>query len=107
VIIVAGNVHVDRAAGEHGGLNEALGTAALCLVVASALFGVLLPRLRHRSGTSPVLAVLSILSLLVFWSGLPAVLGMAAAPVGRGPSRKIRPTGWFGIAAAFQPVSGR
>jgi hypothetical protein len=104
VIIVAGNMNVDRAAGEDGGLREALVTGALCLVVASVLFGVLLPRLQHRSGTTLVLAVLSVLSLLVFWSGLPAILGTAAAAVGRGPSQRLRPAAWVGVAAAALAV---
>jgi hypothetical protein len=104
VIIVAGNMNVDRAAGEDGGLREALVTGALCLVVASVLFGVLLPRLQHRSGTTLVLAVLSVLSLLVFWSGLPAILGTAAAAVGRGPSQRLRPAAWVGVAAAAVAV---
>lgn len=104
VIIAAGNVGVDHAAGEDGGLSEALFTGAVCLVAAAFLFGVLLPRLRNRSRTAIVLAVLSVLSVLVFWSGLPAVLGAAAAAAGRGPSQKLRPAGWVGIAAATLAV---
>jgi hypothetical protein len=103
IVIVLGNT--DVSAGENGGLGPALVTGAGCLVLAAVLFAGVLPR---SSGprTQVVLAVLSVLSLAVFWSGAPAVFGAAAAAAARRPSGSLAVAGWVGIAAAMLAVVG-
>ena len=105
IIIVAGNTNVDHSTGENGGLVPALVTGAMCLVLAAVLFAGVLPRYSGRS-LQIVLAVLSVLSLVVFWSGAPAVLGAAAAAASRRPSGSFGVAGWVGIAAAVLAVVG-
>jgi len=99
VVVVVGNVHVDHAAGENGGLGSALATGVLCLVAAAVLFAAVLPRLRGGRRAAVVLAALSVVSLVVFWTGLPTVLGAAAAAVDRRAAGRLRAAGWVGIAA--------
>jgi len=105
IVIVAGNTNVDHAAGENGGLAPALVTGAGCLVLAAVLFAGVLPRY-NGTRTQIVLAVLSVLSLAVFWSGAPAVFGAAAAASGRRPTGSFSVAGWVGIAAALLAVIG-
>jgi drug/metabolite transporter (DMT)-like permease len=105
IIIVFGNTNVDRSAGENGGLGPALITGAGCLVLAAVLFVGVLPRY-HGTRTQVVLAVLSVLSLAVFWSGAPAVFGAATAAAARRPSGSFAVAGWIGIAVALLAVVG-
>jgi drug/metabolite transporter (DMT)-like permease len=105
IIIVFGNTNVDHAAGENGGLGPALVTGALCLVLAAVLFAWVLPRYNGRR-TQVVLAVLTVLSLAVFWSGATAVLGAATAAVTRRSSGSFSVAGWVAIAAALLAVVG-
>lgn len=83
VVVVLGNVGVQP--GENGGTGPAIFTGVLCVLVTAALFGVVLPRLgrRHRANrVAVVLGALAVVSLVVFWSGLPPVLAGAAAAAG-------------------------
>jgi hypothetical protein len=98
IVIVFGNTNVDHAAGENGGLGPALGTAAFCLVLAGLLFAVVLPR-SSGGRTQVVLAILTVLSLVVFWSGATPVLGAATAAAGRRSSGSFTAAGWVGIVA--------
>jgi hypothetical protein len=99
IVVIVGNAHVNHAAGEHGGLGPAVATGSLCLVAAALLFVAALPRLGSSRRAATVLAVLSIASLAVFWTGLPAVLGTAAAALDRRTSGSLRIPGWLGLAA--------
>lgn len=99
IVIVFGNTNVDHAAGENGGLGPALITAAACVVLAGVLFAVVLPRF-SGTRTQIVLAALTVLSLIVFWSGVTPVLGAATAAAGRRPSGSFTAAAWVGIVAA-------
>jgi hypothetical protein len=105
IIIVFGNTNVDHSAGENGGLGPALITGAGCLVLAGVLLYGVLPRY-SGTRTQVVLAVLAVLSLAVFWSGAPALLGAAAAAVGRRPSGSFTVAAWVGMAAGVVAVIG-
>lgn len=72
VVIVAGNYHVPK--GENGGLGPAISTAVVCGILTIALFGLLVPRARHLEQTTLILGVVSVVSLLAFWSGITPVL---------------------------------
>jgi hypothetical protein len=103
VIIVFGNTGVDHAKGENGGLGPALATAVFCVLLAAVLFLGVLPRY-DGTRTQVTLAVLTVLSLVVFWSGAPAVLGAATASISRRPSGSFTVAGWVGIVAAALAV---
>ena len=103
IIIVLGNTSLS--AGDNGGLGPALVTGVGCLVLAAVLFAGVLLRYQG-SRTQVVLAVLSVLSLLVFWSGAPAVFGAASAAAARRPSGSFAVPGWVGIAVGVVAVVG-
>jgi hypothetical protein len=71
--------------GENGGAGPFAITAVITLAVAALLFARVVPGARESAGagrTALVLAVLAVLTLAVFWSGLPQVLGPAAIVLG-------------------------
>jgi hypothetical protein len=74
-------------------------------VLAVVLFAGVLPR-SNGTRTQVTLAVLSVLSLAVFWSGAPAVLGAAAAAAARRPSGRFAVAAWVGMTAAALAVVG-
>ena len=69
--------------GENGGLGPFAIGAVLSIVVAAVLFGRVLPAASRPVRAAWWLAGLSVLALAAFWSGLPMVLGVAAAYAGR------------------------
>ena len=71
--------------GENGGPAEFAVTAVIALGVAALLFGRVVPNARESTSagrTALVLAALAVLTLVVFWSGLPQVLAPAAIVLG-------------------------
>ena len=98
VVIVVGNIFVDHGAQQSGGTLVAVGSAALCLGVAVAATRLLRPGHAGSDRTAVVLAVVTVLSLPVFWSGLPCVLGgvTVAARTRRG---SLGVPGWIGLVA--------
>lgn len=89
VVIVAGNYHVSK--GENGGLGPAISTGILCAIVTIGLFSLLVPRVRHLERTTLILGVVSVVSLVVFWSGITPVLAattFAVASRGTGLGKK-------------------
>lgn len=76
VIVFAANFHVRK--GDNGGTGPAIITGLGCLVVAALLFALVIPRLRRGRSATLTLAVLSLLSLTIFWSGITPVLATAA-----------------------------
>jgi hypothetical protein len=100
VVIVAGNWDVQP--GENGGTGPALVTAAFCLVVAGALFGLVVPRTRRVGRTALVLGIVAVLSLVVFWSGVTPVIAAAALAVPADPAtpdRRVMIGRALGVAA--------
>lgn len=104
IVIIFGNTGVDHAAGENGGLVSALVSTALCAVLTAVLFALVLRR-PARGRTQAVLATLSVVSLVVFWTGAPAVLGAATAAAAARPSRSLTAAGWIGLAAGALAVT--
>ncbi len=68
--------------GENGGTGPYALTLVLCLVVATALFGWAIPRTERPARAGIIVAVIGVLSVAAFWSGLPFVLGPAAIVLG-------------------------
>jgi len=79
IIIFLGNY--DLQPGDNGGLGPAIVTAVGCLVVAAIIYAVVLPRTRRADRTALILAILAVLSLVVFWSGVTPVLAGGALAV--------------------------
>jgi hypothetical protein len=68
--------------GENGGAGPYAATLAASLVVAAALFGWAIPRTERPARAGLIAGAFALLSLPVFWSGLPYVLGPAAVAYG-------------------------
>jgi hypothetical protein len=74
--------------GENGGAGPYAITAAACAIVVAALFARVLPGIANPARASWILAVLALVTCVAFWSGLPIVLGMAAAYSGLRADRR-------------------
>ena len=81
VICFLGNYHVDK--GENGGTGPGIVTAVICVVLAAALFGYVVPRARDFNRTTVILGALGVVSIVVFWAGVTPILPGAAYVVGR------------------------
>jgi hypothetical protein len=79
VIVFAGNYHVPS--GENGGTGPGIVTGIICLALAAGLFGYVVPRAVNVDRTALVLAVLGIVSIVVFWSGVTPLFAAAALAV--------------------------
>jgi|SRR3954453_12845410 hypothetical protein len=79
VIVFAGNYHVPS--GENGGTGPGIVTGIICLVLAAGLFGYVVPRTVNVDRTAFVLAVLAIVSIVAFWSGVTPLLATASLAV--------------------------
>ena len=64
--------------GNNGGAGPYVITLAACAIVAVVLFARVLPGTANPARASWILAALALVTCVVFWSGLPIVLGMAA-----------------------------
>lgn len=105
IVIVAGNYHVSK--GENGGTGPAISTAVLCAVLAGALFGIVVPRVRRLERTTLILGIISVISLVIFWSGVTPIIAAAAGAVSsRGAeATKATKTGQvLGVAASLLAV---
>ena len=71
--------------GENGGAGPFIVTSVIAIVAAAVLFGRVVPSAiegPRPARTALVLAALTILTGVVFWTGLPQVLGPAAIVLG-------------------------
>ena len=68
--------------GENGGTREMVGTLIVLAVIAAGLYLLLQRPAGGKATVALVLAVLAVLTVVVFWSGLPFLLGAAAVAVG-------------------------
>ena len=68
--------------GGNGGAGPYAVTLAVSLAIAAALFGWAIPRTERPARAGLVAAVFAVLSIPVFWSGLPFVLGPGAVVYG-------------------------
>lgn len=75
--------------GENGGAGPFGVGAVVTLIVAALLFGRVVPRSKDGSAARVglLLAALSVLTLVAFWSGLPQILAPAAIVLGLGAPR--------------------
>lgn len=106
IIVVAGNYNVGK--GENGGTGPALFTAILCAVVAAALFGFVVSRVRNTTRAAWITAVVGILSIAAFWSGVTPILAAAAVVLVRraNATRGLLIVQWLAVAAAVVAFVG-
>ena len=82
LVIVATAVANFAGSGESGGPAEYAVGLGVCAAVAAWLFGRALPSAADPGRAAWILAAVAVLTLAVFWSGLPIVLGMGAVYAG-------------------------
>jgi hypothetical protein len=93
---------------ENGGGAAYAVTLGFSLVLAAVLFGLAIPRIERPARAGLIAGVLALLSVAVFWSGLPFVLGPAAVVLGLlGRARDERAAGTVAVAlGALATVGG-
>lgn len=99
IIILFGNAALKK--GDNGGLGPAVGTAAIVVILTAALFGFVVPRVQNRRRTVMILGIITVVSIVAFWSGVTPVLAaaaVAAAPPSEPRERSVKV--WQGIAVA-------
>lgn len=79
LVIVATAFANFAADGENGGAGPYAVAVVVCAIVAAVLFGRVLPAAADPARAAWILAALALVTCVVFWSGLPFVLGMGAA----------------------------
>jgi cation transport ATPase len=79
IITIAGLAFANfGGSGDNGGAGAYALTVGVCAVLAAVLFGRVLPGAREPARAAWILAALALATCVVFWSGLPFVLGMGA-----------------------------
>jgi hypothetical protein len=73
--------------GDNGGVGPYVVCVGVCAVLAAVLFGRVLPNADDPARAGWILAAFALLTCLVFWTGLPFVLGMGAVYCGARASR--------------------
>jgi CBS domain containing-hemolysin-like protein len=94
--------------GENGGAGPFAITSAIAVLTALLLFGRVLPRAMERPNAGRVALVLAALTLLtsvIFWSGLPQVLGPAAIILGLATPRSGESFAAIGIGSVAYVAS--
>jgi cation transport ATPase len=64
--------------GDNGGAGAYAVCVGVCAVLVAVLFGRVLPQAADPARAAWILAALALAACVVFWSGLPFVLGMGA-----------------------------
>lgn len=80
IALAAGNF--GTAEGENGGAGPYAITLGVSLVLAAVLFGWAIPRTERPARAGLIAGAIGALSVAVFWTGLPYVLGPAAIVLG-------------------------
>jgi cation transport ATPase len=89
-----------------GGDNGGVGPYAVCLgasaILAAVLFGRVLPNIADPARAGWIMAALALVTCVVFWTGLPFVLGMGAVYSGARAGRNtLVAVGALAIMLAF------
>jgi hypothetical protein len=90
--------------GDNGGIGPYAISIGVCAVIAAVLFGRVLPGASEPARAAWILAGLALVSCLMFWSGLPFVLGMGAVYSG-GRAGRSAPAA-LGVLAIAAAVAG-
>ena len=88
LIITAGALaFANFGGGENGGVGPYVVCVGVCAILAAVLFGRVLPNAAEPARAGWILAALALVTCVVFWSGLPFVLGMGAVYSGARATR--------------------
>ena len=79
LVVVATAVANFAGNGDNGGPGPYAVGIVVCALVAALLFGRVLPSTADPARAGWILAALALVTLAVFWSGLPFVFGIGAA----------------------------
>ena len=86
------------AIGAYGGDDDNATTyfiisSLIAIAVALVLFVLILPRIRRPGVGSLIIGIVAVVSIVVFWLGLPTVIGAAAIALGLGARERGAETG--------------
>lgn len=88
--------------GENGGVGPYAVCVVVCAILAAVLFGRVLPNVADPVKVGWILAALALVTGVVFWTGLPFVLGMGAVYSGARAGRNaVAAVGALAIVLAF------
>jgi hypothetical protein len=85
VVLAAIGTYADRSDSDHHATREFLVVCAIIAIGAAVVFGWIVPKMLGRASTgSPalVLAGLGLVSVVVFWTGLPPILAAGGGLLG-------------------------
>ncbi len=107
VVIVLGNTSLQE--GENGGTVSLIVSLIVCATAAGLLYGWIVPGTARPARTGLIVGIVTLITVVVFWSGLPIVVGSAAVVVTRRsvvttPTRVV--VVLAGVAAAATLVLG-
>lgn len=86
---------------ENGGVGPYALTLIVSLALAAILFGWAIPRIERPARAGLVAGVIAVLSIAVFWTGLPYVLGPAAVVLGLLGRTRLEGRGGATVAVAL------
>ena len=89
--------------GENGGAGPYAVCVAVSAILAGVLFGRVLPNAADPARAAWILAALALVTCVVFWSGLPFVLGMGAVYSG-GRAGRMAPVALGALAVVAAAV---
>ena len=92
-------------AGDNGGPGVFAVTAAIGLVLIGVLFWWYIPNARRPAAAGLTTALLGLVSVVAFWSGLPFVLGPAAAVLGEIARRRGESPGVGSVALVLGVIA--
>ena len=88
--------------GDNGGVGPYVVCVGVCAILAAVLFGRVLPNAEDPARAGWILAAFALVTCLVFWTGLPFVLGMGAIYCGARAGRNAPiALGGLAIVLAF------
>lgn len=88
--------------GENGGAGPYVVSVGVCAILAAVLFGRVLPNADDPVRAGWILAAFALVTCLVFWTGLPFVLGMGAVYCGARAGRNaLIALGALAVVLAF------
>ena len=83
VLALAGVAYANfGAGGDNGGAGPFAVTAVVLVLVAALVYGRVLPDTASPAKVATWCAAIAVVTLLVFWTGLPMLLGVAAVAAG-------------------------
>jgi hypothetical protein len=102
IVVVVGNTNLSN--GENGGVWPGIVTGVGCAVLAAVLYWLVRDRWQGSVRATLVLGIVTVLTLVVFWSGVPLVLAGATWGAAEGTPPKSRAVLTARVLAAVAAV---